>query len=422
MQMLMLMLLLLILDAAFRLEMSLKAYLAAALVGFMISLMIDGLVSGHHGLQVRPRRSAAVSVQELSLLLICALIVTSLVPGARTDAGAGSDSVKAPSAMRRTLVECADGSSHAVSSIDEMPDMMASRQTKCIIKSLVAAIHAGFHSPPAAALPLHDSPSSSAYYGGPAELAAEVTESAPLSSQRVAARGPPLSRELQGSAKVHAHETNGQTAARGEDKAEPSEEGQTATQPGDGALTHSPGVGPAIEDDATIGSARLPLTSDELSAGFSKLPSCLNKVFGMDLDAPAPAAQDRTGVYNSHRSERQLPLRVGTASAPWASSAVVTCATCNCACADRSLRASSESQAWALLPSSSYASTLVWLRFPAPLSQTPASRILPLLLRAPHHRPHRGPMQHACGLHDQHEIHVVHDARQYATRPRRQTC
>ena len=345
-QMLMLMLLLLILDAAFRLEMSLKAYLAAALVGFMISLMIDGLVSGHHGLQVRPRRSAAASVQELSLLLICALVVTSLVPGARTDAGAGSDSVKAPSAMRRTLVECADGSSHAVSSIDEMPDIMASRQTECIIKPLLAATHAGLHSPPTATLRLLESPSWSSDSGSTAELAAEVTdESARPSPARAAARAPPLSGELQRSATVHAHETDGRTGARGESQAKPSDMGQTATQQGDGALTHSPGVGPAIEDDATIGSARLPLTSDELSAGFSKLPSCLNKVFGMDLDASAPAAQDRTGVYNSHRSERQLPLRVGTASAPWTSSAVVTCATCNCACADRSLRASSESQA-----------------------------------------------------------------------------
>ena len=341
----MLILMLLILDAAFRFEMSLKAYLAAALVGFMISPMIDGLVSGHHGLQVRPRRSAATSVQELSLLLICALVVTSLVPGARADAGAGSDSVKAPSAMRRWLVECADGSSHAVSSIDEMPDMMASRQTECIIKPLLAAIHAGFHSPPAAALPLHDSPSSSAYHGSTAELAAEVTESAPLSPQRVAARGPPLSGELKGSANAHAHETNGQTAARGEDKAEPLEAGQTATQQGDGAVTHSPCVGPAIEADATVGSAKLPLTSDELSAGFSKLPSCLNKDFGMDVDATTPAAQDGTGVYNAHRSTRQLPLRVDATSTPWASSAVVTCATRNCACADRSARANSEIQA-----------------------------------------------------------------------------
>ena len=340
--MLMLMLLLLILDAAFRLEMSLKAYLAAALVGFMISLMIDGLVSGHHGLQVRPRRSAAASVQELSLLLICALVVTSLVPGARTDAGAGSDSVKAPCAVRRWLVECVDGSSHAVSSIHEMPDIMASHQTECIIKPLLATIHAGFHSPPAAALPLHDSSSPSAYYGSTAELAAEVTESAPLSPRGVAARGPSLSGELQGSAKVHAHETNGQTATRGEDKAEPSEVGQTASQPGDGALTHSPGVGPAIEADVTIG---------------------------------------------------------------------------NCACADRSARKLGESS----LSSTSFFFKRKQYRvaplpsaYPKPLPRTYSlSFCVP-----PHHRPHRRPMQHACGLHDQHEVHVVHDARRDATHPR----
>ena len=229
----------------------------------MASLMIDGLVSGHHGLQVRPRRSVAASVRKLSPLLMCALIVTSLVPGARADAGAGSDRVKAPSAMQshRWLVECADGSSHAVSSIDEMPDIMASRQTECIIKPLLAATHAGLHSPPTATLRLLESPSWSSDSGSTAELAAEVTdESARPSPARAAARAPPLSGDLQRSATVHAHETDGRTGARGESQAKPSDVGQTATQPGDDALTHSDGMaGRRLQTTSTYSSPPSPL-------------------------------------------------------------------------------------------------------------------------------------------------------------------
>ena len=68
--------------------------------------------------------------------------------------------------------------------------------------------------------------------------------------------------------------------------------------------------GPAIEVDATIGSRKLLLTSDELFGGLRKLSPSLNKVLAMALDATAPATPDRTREMDSHRSAGQLPARL----------------------------------------------------------------------------------------------------------------